>query len=152
MGCETGPYWNGSSQEWLAPQLSGGTLAPSGATALESWWFLTPLQLTPTLNSTDTQDSVCRMPTARSPISISNIRNGKHYYCYHLLFSTRCSCHHHFKCPQIQSLLAGCFRQQSEEGRARGLSLPSPHLGKLHTQTFRKWYRLLVVCQDTATK
>lgn len=138
-------------QEWLAPQLSGGSPAPSGAVALESRWMLTRLQLTPT--STDTHDSVCTISTAHGPISISNIRNGKNYFCHHLLFSTRCSCHHHFK-PQIQSLLAGCFWQQSEEGTARRLSIPSPPLGKspTPTHTFRKGYRLLVVCQNTATQ
>ena len=103
----------------------------AGGCSTKSWWWsLTSLQLTLIPNSK--AQSVCRMSTIHCPTSIFNMRNGKHYFCHHLLFPTTCSHHHCFNCPPIQGFLGeACSCKQWEEGK--GPQYPKSPLGKSHT-------------------
>lgn len=153
--------WNRTSLVWLwvskrvdrngcHPSFKVACWHPQGL-QLSSPGGESSLQLTsPPLSSTETHNFAYRMSITHCSISRSNIRNGRHYFWHYLLLSTRCFCHHYFNSHWMQGPLGeACFWQQLGEGIARALRISSPSLGKSHTNTFRKWYRLLVVFKGT---
>lgn len=74
------------------------------------------------------------MSATHGPIRISNIRTGKHYFCHHWLFSTRCSCGQATTPTVLGSRSPGevCVLQHGG-GTGKGPQYPGPPLGQGHT-------------------